>query len=144
MSGCFAAVVGHNIIRSTFVSNRFRNVSIQIGNIVAALSISFGLLGFWFLIKHLSSDNAPKKTKVMISDSEKEKRIKDSITGLLCSPNLDDVCHAEMLIEGLCSDDPNWLGKVLGNYEDSDKSPIQNAPHKKQILRWAASLDHKK
>ena len=73
----------------------------------------------------------------MISEAEKNSRIQKSVRSMLSSPDLSDIGHAQMLIEGMCKDDPVWMLQVLGDFRQETPKWMRQAPHRERILLWA-------
>ena len=106
-------------------------------DVVAGLCIFCAIVFVVYLFKSIEPSNTPGST--FISEAEKKTRIQNSVRAMLSSSDLNDIDHAQMLIEGMCKDDPIWMLQVLGDFRRSTPSWMSGIPHRERILVWARS-----
>ena len=105
-------------------------------NLIAGIVVFAAVFFFVYLLKSIDKkSNGP----TFISESEKIKRIQNSVRSMLSSSELTDINHAQMLIEGMCKDDPVWMLQVLGDFRYNTPKWMESVPHRDHILRWARS-----
>ena len=104
-------------------------------NLIAGIAIFGAVVLFVYLLLSVQEEKVIGKT--LISEDEKRRRITDSVRSMLSSSELNDIAHAQMLIEGMCKDDPVWLIQVLGDFRNTTPTWMLKAPHRKRILTWA-------